>query len=555
MDVTVNTPGSGYKAPVATISGGGATTDATATAYGSVGVVTVQNAGTAYQFPTVDFDMPDDPNGTQATAHAVKDANGAITAIIIDNPGSGYLTAPNVVIRDGTVMDPVANGGAGASAVSNLTISSVALDTFGAGYTSAPTVTITDSVGNGTGATATASVDTGAVTAITVTAPGSGYVTGNGIQKFQDQLPMLCDPATGGCSTTAGAKFLPLGAPDEKIYNDPNGNPINSDEYEIALIQYRSQFSSDMPATLVRSYVQLETPGLINAGVPSQHVPLYNEFLNGKPRERVMVDGQPAWGVTSPQWLGPIIVATKNKPVRVVFRNLLPTGVDGDLILPTDSTLMGSGMGPMGLPDEVDQGTVMDGVRNPVCSEAPKSPDCFKDNRATLHLHGGISPWISDGTPHQWITPANEDTPWPEGVDVRSVPDMTVGTAANDGVMTFYYTNQQSARLMFYHDHAWGTTRLNVYAGEAAGYIITDNKEKELVNTGTVPAEQIPLIVQDRTFVPPDSQLYDVKDAPRATSSATVRTRRGTRPAGAATATSGTTTCTCRRRTPATRAA
>ena len=67
----------------------------------------------------------------------------------------------------------------------------------------------------------------------------------------------------------------------------------------------------------------------------------------------------------------------------------------------------------------------MDEVRNPVCTEAPKSADCFKDNRATLHLHGGISPWISDGTPHQWITPANEDTPWPEGVDVRDVPDMT----------------------------------------------------------------------------------------------------------------------------------
>ena len=33
--------------------------------------------------------------------------------------------------------------------------------------------------------------------------------------------------------------------------------------------------------------------------------------------------------------------------------------------------------------------------------------------------------------------------------------------------MTFFYTNQQSARLMFYHDHAYGITRLNVYAGEA----------------------------------------------------------------------------------------
>ena len=41
------------------------------------------------------------------------------------------------------------------------------------------------------------------------------------------------------------------------------------------------------------------------------------------------------------------------------------------------------------------------------------------------------------------------------------------------------YTNQQSARLMFYHDHSWGITRLNVYAGEAAGYLITDRYRAE----------------------------------------------------------------------------
>ena len=54
--------------------------------------------------------------------------------------------------------------------------------------------------------------------------------------------------------------------------------------------------------------------------------------------------------------------------------------------------------------------------------------------------------------------------------------------------MTFYYTNQQSARLMFYHDHAWGITRLNVYAGEAAGYLITDATEQKLIADGTIPA-------------------------------------------------------------------
>ena len=66
---------------------------------------------------------------------------------------------------------------------------------------------------------------------------------------------------------------------------------------------------------------------------------------------------------------------------------------------------------------------------------------------------------------------------------MQNVPDMTDAgcDAANDGCQTFYYTNQQSARLMFYHDHAWGITRLNVYAGEAAGYLITDDTEKKLV--------------------------------------------------------------------------
>ena len=75
--------------------------------------------------------------------------------------------------------------------------------------------------------------------------------------------------------------------------------------------------------------------------------------------------------------------------------------------------------------------------------------------------------------------------------------------------MTFYYTNQQSARLKFYHDHAWGITRLNVYAGEAAPYIIQDDTEKTLIDQGIIPdvTATIPLVVQDKTFVPNDAQL------------------------------------------------
>ena len=83
---------------------------------------------------------------------------------------------------------------------------------------------------------------------------------------------------------------------------------------------------------------------------------------------------------------------------------------------------------------------------------------------------------------------------------MQNVPDMP---DPGDGSLTFYYTNQQSARLMFYHDHAYGITRLNVYAGEAAGYLITDPTEKDLDRRPAFSrVVGTPLIIQDKTFVP-----------------------------------------------------
>ena len=75
------------------------------------------------------------------------------------------------------------------------------------------------------------------------------------------------------------------------------------------------------------------------------------------------------------------------------------------------------------------------------------------------------------------------------------------------GTLTFYYTNQQSARLMFYHEHALGITRLGVMAGQAGGYLVQDPAEAALVALGAIPTTQIPLIIQDRTFVPDAAQM------------------------------------------------
>ena len=122
----------------------------------------------------------------------------------------------------------------------------------------------------------------------------------------------------------------------------------------------------------------------------------------------LLPDGNQAYGVTKPRWLGPVIAAKKDRPVRIVFYNLLPEGADGDYFVPKDATIMGSGRGPDHYYEPYNAGNVLDDVRNPLCTLVPSSPECFVDSRQTLHLHGGITPWISDGTPHQWITPASE---------------------------------------------------------------------------------------------------------------------------------------------------
>jgi FtsP/CotA-like multicopper oxidase with cupredoxin domain len=522
--VNVDIGGTGYVSPVVAIWGGGATTDATATAYGGVDAVELTAPGGGYTFPTVDFDLPDGPDGVPARAHADFDpGTGAITAIVVDQPGSGYSTAPEVVIRDGTLFDPINNGGYGAMATATLIVQSVGLYTFGSGYTSVPSVDIADSEGDGAGASATAVTDFGAVTAIAVTSPGSGYITGGGIKKFRDTLPLLGDPSVAGSCDEAMnnlGQYIPLAVPDTTTFTTSNGFKDDADFYVIALVQHRERMSSSLPelGTLLRGYVQLETPA--NASW-SKHVALQNDLVDGTSVPALLPDGNQAIAVDDPHFLGPIIAATKNKPVRIVFYNLLPTGAGGNLFLPVDSSLMGSGMGPMDMMmPPADEGTVTDMIRDCACSMAMKdeNANCFKDNRATLHLHGGASPWISDGTVHQWITPANENTPWPQGVDVSEVPDMANVpgvpncTGATDGCMTFYYTNQQSARLMFYHDHSWGITRLNVYAGEAAGYLIADPTEQKLFGPeGLFPelGTGIPLVIQDRTFVPPAAQLAE----------------------------------------------
>lgn len=263
------------------------------------------------------------------------------------------------------------------------------------------------------------------------------------IRKFVDTLPGL-----GAANANNLGNFIPVAVPITGVYND------GSDYYEIGVQEYTQKLHSGLNPTKLRGYRDLN--------------PAAESTVNG---------------ANSSNYLGPVIIARRDKPVRVKMVNQLPTGVAGDLFLPVDTTMMGAGVGPLG------------------------GAELYTQNRAEFHLHGGLNPWISDGTPHQWVTPAGEATSYKKGVSFQNVPDMGAG-APGDGIATYYWTNQQSGRFMFYHDHSFGLTRLNVYAGEAAGYLIVDPVDDKLINAGVLPNQGggvynygIPLVIQDKTFV------------------------------------------------------
>jgi FtsP/CotA-like multicopper oxidase with cupredoxin domain len=374
---------------------------------------------------------------------------GPVTAVTLTSGGSGYNN-PQATISDvyGTGADVTFSATQSGGVVQPIIITNPS--GVGADF-SAPIVTIVDDpllCGGvlqpvcGTGAEATASI---------AAVPIGGKLTG-GIQKFIDPMPIPPVAQGSACSSIG--------------YTGTN----SADCYEIWLVEYRRQMHSNLPT--VSGTWPNQTGGTKLRG--------YVEVINGV--------------MQTPTYMGPTIVAKRDVPVRIKFVNKLPTGTGGDLFLPVDETVMGSGMGPAG-PGTAGQ--------------------TYTQNRATVHMHGNNTVWISDGTPHQWITPANESTPYPTGVSVQNVPDMS---DPGPGAMTFYYTNVMSARLMFYHDHTFGITRLNVYAGEAAGYVVTDDVEKDMINgtnnTGiniaggtstpfkkVLPDIGIPLVIQDKTFV------------------------------------------------------
>jgi spore coat protein A len=92
--------------------------------------------------------------------------------------------------------------------------------------------------------------------------------------------------------------------------------------------------------------------------------------------------------------------------------------------------------------------------------------------RTVPHLHGSRSSSESDGLPEKWFTPGNS--------------------------AIYHYPNSQQAATLWYHDHAVGITRLNVYAGLSGFFLLRDDEERAMgLPSGDY---EIPLLLQDRTL-------------------------------------------------------
>ncbi|MDQ0483989.1 multicopper oxidase family protein [Guptibacillus hwajinpoensis] len=156
---------------------------------------------------------------------------------------------------------------------------------------------------------------------------------------------------------------------------------------------------------------------------------------------------------------GPTFHVFRGQPIRVLWRSALPE----KHFLPIDTTVHGADHG------------------------APEV-------RTVVHLHGGVTPDTSDGYPEAWFTPGFQQ----------------VGRYFTNAV--YEYPNDQAATNLWYHDHAMGITRLNIYAGLAGMYIVHDEEEQSLwLPDGEF---DIPLVLQDRSFRADGSLYYPAEPTP-----------------------------------------
>jgi spore coat protein A len=143
------------------------------------------------------------------------------------------------------------------------------------------------------------------------------------------------------------------------------------------------------------------------------------------------------------------------------------------------------------------------------------------------HVHGAHVQPHSDGYPEAWWLPG---APGTKGIPASYAERGSHYTQADNantvaGSAFYNYENTQAATTLWYHDHALGMTRLNVYAGPAGFWLIRGGAyDKATGLPGPAPraadgdpnfsaavraaVREVPIAIQDRSFNSDGSLFY-----------------------------------------------
>jgi FtsP/CotA-like multicopper oxidase with cupredoxin domain len=311
-----------------------------------------------------------------------------------------------------------------------------------------------------------------------------GGVAGTSLVLPWDGWAALAEIPGGTLDPTTLPKYItPLVIPPAM---PRTGKIRDIDYYEIAVRQFRQQIlPTGWPATTVWSYGSVNHPGTFN----------YPAFT---------------------------LEAKSGTPLRVKWINQLMDASGNYLphLLAVDPTLHWAN--PPGPRDT-----------------RPTYPRNARPSRYTgpvpiiTHLHGGHSTEESDGHTEAWFLPAAKNIPagyFTTGTryaPFKAKSEASLGQTWDPGTAVFQYENDQRPTTTWYHDHALGMTRLNVYAGPAGFYLIRGG-EQDLAGhilPGPAPAlgdspgtryYEIPIAIQDRAFnvdgslfYPPNRAFFD----------------------------------------------
>ena len=276
----------------------------------------------------------------------------------------------------------------------------------------------------------------------------------------------------------------------------------NADYYEISMRQFSQQIlPASLPATTVWGYGAVASAS----------------------RRGLLLHNAPSLTIEA-MW---------NRPVRVKWINELVDEKGNYLphLLPVDPTLHWANP-PQGADPAYGTGTrdsrpTFTTTPGPYTGPVP----------IVTHVHGAVGVGDeSDGYAEAWYLPAAKNIPDDYATEgtwynfFKNKAMTNYGAAWGPGFATFQYPNANRASTIWYHDHALGMTRLNVYAGPAGFYLIRGGPAGDdavidrrfgtpAVLPGPAPKAndkfppnktyyEIPIAIQDRSFNEDGSLFY-----------------------------------------------